>query len=276
MPRKEPTTTQPGDFSNDLFERSLAEAREKADSVPVVSRAPKPPTPIRRPSSGMPPELIKLPRELPTDYPDTLRLRTSAVINEARSREKFPRRSQLLDFCKEVLANLTPDFYGEVQAARLQGPQALSHLDGLLDSLLLSNEYSEPILADLGQELKRSKERAAFIRELLRAEEQARRSPQASDEAEATEAPADNQDEQPVSPKDRPERNTWQKKLDDPKKYPWMTILETQEALGGISNSRVYALKDEGELQVLADIKPIRITTESVILLMEGKSDKIA
>lgn len=95
-------------------------------------------------------------------------------------------------------------------------------------------------------------------------------------EAKATEATADNQEEQPVSPKDTPECNTWQKKLDDPKKYPWMTILETQEALGGISNSRVYALKDEGVLQVLADIKPIRITTESVILLMEGKSDKIA
>ena len=104
---------------------------------------------------------------------------------EKASTGEFPRRSQLLDFCKEVLAKLTPDFYGEVQAARLQGLQALSHLDGLLDSLLLSNEYSEPILADLRQELKRSKEWAAFIRELSRAEQQARHSPQASDKAEA-------------------------------------------------------------------------------------------
>ncbi len=127
------------------------------------------------------------------DYPDTLSLRTLAVINESREkaqRKAFPRRSQLLDFCKQVLANLTPDFYGEVQAARLQGPRAVSHLDGLLDSLLLSNEYSEPILANLRQELKRSKEWAAFISELLRAEQQARGSPQASDEAGATEAPA--------------------------------------------------------------------------------------
>ena len=225
MAAKESTTTQPGDF-HDRYERLLTEARaalrrsgearasslrlppaelteeqrgsegarhsknnnEEAHSVPFVSRAPKPPSPIRY-GSWRPPELIKQPRKLPTDYPDTLSLRTLAVINEAREKcerlrvgAAFPRRSQLLDFCKEVLAKLTPDFYGEVQAARLQGPQAVSHLDGLLDSLLLSNEYSEPILANLGQELKRSKEWAAFIRELSRAEQQARHSPQSSGE----------------------------------------------------------------------------------------------
>ena len=71
---------------------------------------------------------------------------------------------------------------------------------------------------------------------------------------------------------------TWRKldpkKLDDPKKYPWMTIAETQEALGGISNSRVYALKDEGKLKVWANITPIRITTESVMLQIEIKTEK--
>ncbi len=220
---KKSTTTQLGDFSNDRIERLLAEGRaalrrseearasslrlppaelteeqrgsegaihsknnnEEAHPVPLVSRAPKPPSPIRH-GSWRPPELIKQPRKLPTDYPDTLSLRTLAVINEAREKEKFPRRSQLLDFCKQVLANLTPDFYGEVQAARLQGPQALSHLDELLDSLLFYNEKIESAQDNLRQELKRSKEWAAFIRELSRAEQQALGSPQSSGAGAAT------------------------------------------------------------------------------------------
>jgi hypothetical protein len=182
---KESTTTQPGDSPNDQFERALAEMLEEAQAVPVVSRAPKPASSIRHGFCSPPPELIRQPRELPTGYPDTLELRTWAVINEAKEKEKFPRQSQLLDFCKEVLAKLTPDLCGEVQAARLQGPRAVSHLDGLLDSLLFYNENIESARDNLRQEMKRSKEWAAFIRELSRAEQQARHSPQSSGEVKA-------------------------------------------------------------------------------------------
>jgi hypothetical protein len=133
----------------------------------------------------MPPKKIRLPEKLPADYPDSLRLRTEVVIRTAAEKFKWQPRL-LLDFCKEVLARLTPHFCTEVQAGRMEGPRALSHLQRVLDSLLIYNEHSDRIRDNLWQELKRSKEYATLIHDLAEAEKHPSRPPQSSGAGAAT------------------------------------------------------------------------------------------
>ncbi len=100
------------------------------------------------------------------------------------------------------------------------------------------------------------------------AEDQERRAIEAKATARLAAAPAPAE-----ARKDTPERNTWQKKLDDPIKYEWMTIPETMRALGNCSNKTVYRKLDEGKLEYHSSVKPIRVKTVSVIRLLKEKSE---
>ena len=99
-------------------------------------------------------------------------------------------------------------------------------------------------------------------------EDQERRAIEAKATARLAAAPAPAE-----ARKDTPERNTWQKKLDDPIKYEWMTIPETMRALGNCSNKTVYRKLDEGKLEYHSSVKPIRVKTVSVIRLLKEKSE---
>lgn len=100
--------------------------------------------------------------------------------------------------------------------------------------------------------------------------------------AEVPEGPTGKQEEQLASPNYTSERNTWQKKLADPDKYPWMTISETMQALGGCSDKTVYRYLEEGKdegravLERYSTVKPIRVKTESVKRLLAERSEEIA
>jgi len=133
------------------------------------TRVPKPPTPIRHLSSWRPkPEPIQLPQDLPSGFPNGLKLMTWDTIGAAT--KLFPQKSQVLELCKRVLVKLTPAFCAEVRAARLRADLALSLMSELLRSLLVYNVSSNDEGYRHEQALRRTKEWDRFIRRLKREE----------------------------------------------------------------------------------------------------------
>lgn len=135
-----------------------------------VTKAPKPPTPLRASSWKPPaPGPSQPPQDLPGNYPNNLKVRTWNVI--AGAIEEFPWQSQILDLCRRVISKLAPAFCTEIRESRLRADLAPSHMSDLLHYLLVHNvnSYSEPYR--LEQELKRSKEWHKFVRRLKKAEE---------------------------------------------------------------------------------------------------------
>lgn len=193
MDGKKASPQQPGEFSNDQFERSMAEARE-AIRIGEESLAPlqknteeqnsskqniSEDQPARRPASSAPQPLkpvgagwtptpskpTQMPVDLPPYYPNGLTVRTWDAIEG--SIKAFSNQDQVLEWCKKVMSELTPAFAAEVKAGRLRADLAPSTMSELLHSLLVVNckESSES-----WRELKMSKERRSFIRVLKKLE----------------------------------------------------------------------------------------------------------
>lgn len=107
----------------------------------AVSRAPRPPSEVggRMASHSVNPPL-NLPSSPPIYFHSGLWPNASVVLIEARNR--FLDRSKLLEFCKEVVGQLTPVFQAAVESGRVKASDVLSDsgMGGLLHSILLCND----------------------------------------------------------------------------------------------------------------------------------------
>ncbi len=130
MAGKKGTTTQPGDFSKDRIERILAEARGEAQTVPLVSRAPKPPSPLRFHPKLTRPKPTQMPRGWEQYFPGDLIALTTVIIGKAI--REFSDQTQTLPLCKHVVSELTPHLCARVQRKTLRADEALSKMFNVL------------------------------------------------------------------------------------------------------------------------------------------------
>jgi hypothetical protein len=127
-----------------------------------ISRAPKPPTPIKAQAWNPPkPEPSECPADLPSGYPGELKLETLDAIN--RAIKAHPTKDKAAELCKDILQGLTPTFSEVVRAKRIRADLALDWMSELLRCILIYNVGSDSEHYRLGQELRTSDEWSLFI-----------------------------------------------------------------------------------------------------------------
>lgn len=129
-----------------------------------ISRAPKPPTPVKGGSWRPQPELSECPVDLPTNYPSELKIKTWDAIN--RAIKAHPAKREAAALCRKVIADLSPALCELVSANGLRADLAPDVVKDLLRSLLLFNVSTESERHKIGQALMRSDEWAQVITRL--------------------------------------------------------------------------------------------------------------
>jgi len=142
--------------------------KKEKDGEPIRRFTKAPPPPRELGGRGwMPPgpKATRMPSGWPPDYPNDLKVQTTAIIVKAL--REFTDQSQTLELCKYVIRELTPHFCGAVRGKTLRADLALSAMTALRDSLLLSNCDDSSERFRLEQELDKSDEWQKFAEGLV-------------------------------------------------------------------------------------------------------------
>ncbi len=135
----------------------------------IVTKAFPPPTQLsgRGGSIYSPPEPIHVPT-FPAYYPNVLKLPTHLTMLKLIKR--YPNQSQMLEFCRAVVAKLTPCFGEAVAVGELREDLALGSMNDPLESILRCNQdRARGSDIDLERKVQQSDQWSTFVKALGRA-----------------------------------------------------------------------------------------------------------
>jgi hypothetical protein len=141
-------------------------------SVRTLSKAPPPITPLRGASwRPIAPKPIQVPKSLPSSLPDFMAPQADAIICDAAV--AFADQTQISEFCRQVVANLSPHFCAAVKDKRLQPSLVRVIVSDLLRYLLVPNCNYEREGDHLEGECWNSDEWRGLAREIARVSSEA-------------------------------------------------------------------------------------------------------
>ncbi|HEV3275310.1 MAG TPA: hypothetical protein VG860_00675 [Terriglobia bacterium] len=148
------------------------EERKKVQPKRHVSKAPPPITPLRGASPRpIAPKPIRVPNRLPPSLPGFMAPQADAIICDAAV--TFGDQTQISQFCRQVVSELTPHFSAAMKDKRLQASLVRVIVSDLLRYLLVLNCNYEREGGHLEGECWNSDEWRGLARELARASSEA-------------------------------------------------------------------------------------------------------
>ena len=149
----------------------MAEIAQDPPKASGISKAPKPPTAISGTGDWAPakPKPVELPTNFPPHFPSSLALRARVIL--ADTAKRFPHRSKLDQFCKELVSKLTDLLCIGIQTEVLRAHAAPDELKELLHYVLVANCDRENERFEIQRGIINSGEWHVMLKSLLECEE---------------------------------------------------------------------------------------------------------